>query len=44
MLLAFGAEPILELQVTLTDVVTSTAGISKGDLGDKILRDKESHV
>lgn len=44
MLLAFGAEPILELQVTLTDVVTSTASISKVDLGDKILHDKEIQV
>lgn len=35
MLLVFGAEAILELQVTLADVVTSTASIHKGDLGDK---------
>lgn len=35
MLLVFGAEAILELQVTLADVVTSTASIYKGDLGDK---------
>lgn len=44
MLLVSGAEPIFELQVTLTDVVSSTAGISKGDLGDKILCDKEIQV
>lgn len=35
MLLVFGAEAILELQVTVADVVTSTVGIHKGDLGDK---------
>lgn len=34
-MLVFGAEAILELQVTLADVVTSTASIHKGDLGDK---------